>query len=129
MDSETPRKRRRLESSLDISAANWSAFEQDVDDFNVQHVQAKGKFAFGFVEGPLVKALRSGDWYVTPRLNNIWPYSRLLGSCSTRSTLRAQRHWSAFRACYTGPLHPLLLLNKVLWNLSLDIPTSDFLPA
>jgi midasin (ATPase involved in ribosome maturation) len=27
-------------------------------------VQGKGKFAFGFVEGPLVKALRSGDWYV-----------------------------------------------------------------
>jgi midasin len=31
-------------------------------EFEVQHVQAKGKFAFGFVEGPLVKALRSGDW-------------------------------------------------------------------
>jgi midasin len=62
MDPETPRKRRKVETSLGISEASWNAFEQDVDDFNVQHVQSKGKFTFGFVEGPLVKALRSGDW-------------------------------------------------------------------
>jgi hypothetical protein len=129
MDPETPRKRRRLETSLNISAANWNAFEQDVDDFNIQHAQGKGKFAFGFVEGPLVKALRSGDWYVARRSNDIWPYLLLLGSYLTKLTLRVRRHWSAFRACYTGPLHPLPLPNKVLWNLSLDIPTSGFLPA
>jgi midasin len=39
-------------------------FEQELRIFDVQHVQGKGKFAFAFVEGPLVKALRSGDWYV-----------------------------------------------------------------
>ena len=38
-------------------------FEQDVLQFENQYVTKKGKFAFGFVEGPLVKALRSGDWY------------------------------------------------------------------
>lgn len=42
----------------------WSDFLQEVDKFEIQHVNAKGKFAFDFVEGPLVKALRSGDWYV-----------------------------------------------------------------
>lgn len=62
MDPETPRKRRKVEMSLDTSEASWNAFEQEVDNFNVQHVQGKGKFAFSFVEGPLVKALRSGDW-------------------------------------------------------------------
>ena len=35
-----------------------------MEEFEVQHVHGKGKFAFGFVEGPLVKALRSGDWSV-----------------------------------------------------------------
>lgn len=40
----------------------WEAFERDVQAFEVQHVQGKGKFAFAFVEGPLVKALRNGDW-------------------------------------------------------------------
>jgi len=129
MDSETPYKRRRVETSLNISAANWNAFEQDVNDFNVQHVQGKGKFAFGFVEGPLVKALRSGDWYVALRINDNWPFLLLLGSYLTKLTLPVQRQWSAFRACYKGRLHQLLLPNKVLLNLSLDILTLGFLPA
>ena len=43
----------------------WAQFEHDVNDFEAQHVQGNGKFAFDFVEGPLVKALRAGDWCVT----------------------------------------------------------------
>ena len=49
-----------------MSAAAWEAFERDVQTFEVQHVQGKSKFAFAFVEGLLVKALRAGDWYVHP---------------------------------------------------------------
>ncbi|KAJ7066735.1 hypothetical protein C8F01DRAFT_1208795 [Mycena amicta] len=60
---DTPRKKRKLEHGLKVSEASWTAFESEIQHFEVQHVQAKGKFAFGFVEGPLVKALRSGDWY------------------------------------------------------------------
>jgi midasin len=48
------------------SRSAWVALLQEVEEFEVQHVHGKGKFAFGFVEGPLVKALRSGDWSVTP---------------------------------------------------------------
>lgn len=60
---ENPRKRRKVEESgLRISEEDWVLFMRDVEEFQVQHVQSKGKFAFGFVEGPLVKALRSGDW-------------------------------------------------------------------
>ncbi|KAG6855734.1 hypothetical protein C0991_004990, partial [Blastosporella zonata] len=60
---ETPRKRRKVEQQhdLNVSAESWTAFVRDVEEFEVQHVAGKGKFAFGFVEGPLVKALRSGD--------------------------------------------------------------------
>ena len=47
-----------------MSAAAWEAFERDVQTFEVQHVQGKSKFAFAFVEGLLVKALRAGDWCV-----------------------------------------------------------------
>lgn len=61
-DSEGPRKRRKTEQN--ISLANWKDFERDVRTFEVQHVQGNGKFAFGFVEGPLIKALRLGYWYV-----------------------------------------------------------------
>ena len=55
-----------------MSAAAWEAFERDVQTFEVQHVQGKSKFAFAFVEGLLVKALRAGDWYV--RLYDISAY-------------------------------------------------------
>ena len=60
---EAPRKRRKVDlARLDASEVNWEAFRRDVEEFEVQHVQGKSKFAFSFVEGPLVKALRSGDW-------------------------------------------------------------------
>ena len=60
---ENPRKRRKVEENvLKVSEQDWALFMRDVDEFEVQHVQGKGKFAFGFVQGPLVKALRSGDW-------------------------------------------------------------------
>jgi midasin len=64
VDQDTPRKRRKMDPSrLKLSLSAWTEFERDVDEFDVQHVQGRGKFAFGFVEGPIVKALRSGDWY------------------------------------------------------------------
>jgi midasin len=44
------------------SEEGWVSFLRDVEEFEVQHVHGKGKFAFGFVEGPLVRALRSGEW-------------------------------------------------------------------
>ena len=62
-ETELPRKRRKVdESGPGVLEANWATFLRDVEEFEVQHVQGKGKFAFGFVEGPLVKALKSGDW-------------------------------------------------------------------
>lgn len=64
--ADTPRKRRKVDlAELNVSEASWNTFERDVGEFEVQHVQGKGKFAFGFVEGPLVKALRTGDWCVS----------------------------------------------------------------
>jgi midasin len=63
VEIENPRKRRKFEeSALRTSEDAWALFVRDVEEFEVQHVQGKGKFAFGFVEGPLVKALRSGHW-------------------------------------------------------------------
>ncbi|KAF9013327.1 P-loop containing nucleoside triphosphate hydrolase protein [Cyathus striatus] len=67
-DSDGPRKRRKVDESLSSEAA-WDSFTRDVDEFEMQHVQGKGKFAFGFVEGPLVKALRSGDWVLLDEAN------------------------------------------------------------
>lgn len=58
-----PRKRRKVEGrGLNVSLETWQTFESDVQTFEVQHIRGKSKFAFAFVEGPLVKALRNGDW-------------------------------------------------------------------
>ena len=60
-----PRKRRKVEGDAQDREQAWATFVKDVEEFEVQHVHGKSKFAFGFVEGPLIKALRSGDWYVS----------------------------------------------------------------
>ncbi|KAG1748578.1 midasin [Suillus lakei] len=60
-DPDAPRKRRKVEAEMKVSEADWERFEKDVDEFDLQHAQGKGKFTFDFVEGPLVKALRAGD--------------------------------------------------------------------
>ena len=61
---EAPRKRRKTDTGvLNVPETLWIEFERDVHTFEIQHVQGNGKFAYGFVEGPLVKALRAGHWY------------------------------------------------------------------
>ncbi|KAJ3556791.1 hypothetical protein NM688_g1823 [Phlebia brevispora] len=68
-EDEKPRKRRKVDQGLNVAESQWIAFEQDVRTFEVQHVHGNGKFAFGFVEGPLVKALRSGHWILLDEVN------------------------------------------------------------
>ncbi|KAL1760476.1 hypothetical protein FB107DRAFT_202952 [Schizophyllum commune] len=65
-ETSTPRKRRKVEKAPEEL---WAQFEHDVNDFEAQHVQGNGKFAFDFVEGPLVKALRAGDWVLLDEIN------------------------------------------------------------
>ncbi|KAF7364926.1 Midasin [Mycena venus] len=94
-NGDTPRKRRKVDHALNVSEASWAAFEKDIGEFEVQHVQAKGKFAFGFVEGPLVKALRSGDWVLLDEINLASPetlecISALLHSPTASITLTEQ---------------------------------------
>ncbi|EMD40100.1 hypothetical protein CERSUDRAFT_122188 [Gelatoporia subvermispora B] len=69
--SEAPRKRRKVDRTG--SEDTWDAFEKDVRTFEVQHVKGKAKLAFSFVEGPLVKALRSGDWILLDEVNLATP--------------------------------------------------------
>lgn len=63
----SPRKRRKVDhdivatpdSKLEVA---WNTFRKDVATFLSLHIQASSKLVFSFVEGPLVKALREGDW-------------------------------------------------------------------
>ncbi|KAJ7600863.1 midasin nuclear AAA ATPase [Mycena floridula] len=94
-DPTSPRKRRKLDGALKASDASWTSFERSVDEFETQHVLGKNKFAFDFVEGSLVKALRSGDWVLLDEVNLASPetlecISGLLHSPTSSITLTEQ---------------------------------------
>lgn len=69
-DESAPRKRRKVaDEELTIGEirdllTGWNKLQRDIVDFENQHVKAAGRLVFSFVEGPLVKALREGEWYV-----------------------------------------------------------------
>ncbi|CCL98515.1 uncharacterized protein FIBRA_00514 [Fibroporia radiculosa] len=95
-EGEAPRKRRKVEpDALNVPGATWDVFERDVQVFEVQHVQDSNKFAFAFVEGLLVKALRSGDWILLDEVNLASPetlecISAILHSPTASITLTEQ---------------------------------------
>jgi midasin len=63
----------RNPSPEDDSASQWSAFLDRVKLFRQQHVQeassARRRFNFAFVEGPLVRAIRKGEWILLDEIN------------------------------------------------------------
>lgn len=67
-EGDAPRKRRKLADEevptveLERQLAGWIAVEQEISTFNLQHVKSTSRLVFSFVEGPLVQALRSGEW-------------------------------------------------------------------
>ncbi|KAK4054525.1 AAA ATPase midasin [Microbotryomycetes sp. JL201] len=69
--TDAPRKRRKLEAAIESLPSMWTDFMALVGEFDVRHVQktGKGKFVFSFVEGPLAKAIRNGDWVLLDEVN------------------------------------------------------------
>ncbi|OCB87744.1 P-loop containing nucleoside triphosphate hydrolase protein [Sanghuangporus baumii] len=70
LESSAPRKRRKLQSEkFKSTVTDWTTFLRDVREFEVQNILDKNKFSFHFVEGPLVKAVRSGSWVLLDEVN------------------------------------------------------------
>ncbi|KAJ6780716.1 hypothetical protein PWT90_02324 [Aphanocladium album] len=71
-DDAQPTKRRKtqskLQSLLDLRP-RWETFGRSLEQFEVQIAAGPGGFAFSFVEGNLVKALRNGDWVLLDEIN------------------------------------------------------------
>ncbi|MDA4132258.1 MAG: AAA family ATPase, partial [Thaumarchaeota archaeon] len=68
-----PAKRRKTESSklealLDLRP-RWETFSRNLDQFEVQISGGSGAYAFAFVEGNIVKAVRNGDWVLLDEIN------------------------------------------------------------
>lgn len=64
-ERESSPKKRKVDKgkgkAVDLSA-HWQALLEDAMDFDLLHVKSQSKLVFSFVEGPLVKALREGEW-------------------------------------------------------------------
>uniref|UniRef100_V5GS24 Midasin n=1 Tax=Kalmanozyma brasiliensis (strain GHG001) TaxID=1365824 RepID=V5GS24_KALBG len=56
----------RAEADLD---REWVELDAKARDFGLQHGSKKKNLVFSFVEGPLVKALRQGDWILLDEIN------------------------------------------------------------
>ncbi|KAI5480555.1 hypothetical protein MNV49_000251, partial [Pseudohyphozyma bogoriensis] len=70
-DADAPRKRRKLEALVEDLPTAWQGFLNAISEFDTRHVQKSGKskFVFSFVEGPLAKAIRNGDWVLLDEVN------------------------------------------------------------
>lgn len=66
--SHTPSRKRRAQFSVRLSR-EWDAFAERVAVLDQKRVQVKKSFAFAFVEGALVKALREGHWLLLDEIN------------------------------------------------------------
>jgi len=62
------RRKTRLQVLLDLRP-RWDAFSRNLEQFDVQISGGSGTFAFSFVEGKLVKAVRNGDWVLLDEIN------------------------------------------------------------
>ena len=66
---EGPSKKRKVESKKIIDFAKWDAFAIKVTDMERRLASSNDTFAFSFVEGNIVKALRNGDWILLDEIN------------------------------------------------------------
>lgn len=71
-DDGQPAKRRKTESSLQALLElkpRWEKFSKNLEQFEIQLSGGGGGFAFAFVEGNIVKAVRNGDWVLLDEIN------------------------------------------------------------
>jgi midasin len=57
------RRPKRTKVSHISSAEDWEDFEKQLTAFEHHHVKYRSRFAFAFVDGPIAKAIRNGQWY------------------------------------------------------------------
>ncbi|KAE8148455.1 AAA ATPase [Aspergillus avenaceus] len=67
---EQPSKKRKLDSpKYQLLRQRWERFAGQLNDFEAQVAQGDAKFAFAFVQGKIVRALRNGEWVLLDEVN------------------------------------------------------------
>ncbi|KAK4561600.1 AAA ATPase midasin [Recurvomyces mirabilis] len=64
-----PSKRRKVESSKVVDFVRWDAFAIKLTNLERQLFAGNDAFAFSFVEGNIIKAVRNGDWVLLDEIN------------------------------------------------------------
>ncbi|KAL6704852.1 AAA ATPase midasin [Coniothyrium glycines] len=69
-DGGQPKKRRKMDSlPANFPTARWEKFAIDLHDLEAQLSGGSEAFAFSFLEGNIVKAVRNGDWILLDEIN------------------------------------------------------------
>ncbi|KAH7115054.1 hypothetical protein B0J11DRAFT_122747 [Dendryphion nanum] len=69
-DGGQPRKKRKVdELPENFPGARWDKFASDLHDLEAQIKSGSEAFAFSFLEGNIVKAVRNGDWVLLDEIN------------------------------------------------------------
>ncbi|KAL4867700.1 hypothetical protein BDV12DRAFT_197981 [Aspergillus spectabilis] len=69
-EGEQPTKKRKLDSpKYQLLRQRWERFTAQLNDFEAQIAQGDAKFAFAFVQGKIVRALRNGEWVLLDEIN------------------------------------------------------------
>ena len=69
-DQKPQSKRRRMEPNrYQTLKTRWAEFESEVQVFQVHLDSGSKAFAFSFIEGKIVKAVRNGDWVLLDEIN------------------------------------------------------------
>ncbi|KAE9051941.1 Midasin [Phytophthora rubi] len=114
-------------ASTSVLVSRWDTFEAELVRFERQKEQAESHFAFSFVEGVLVKALREGHWVLLDEIN--------LASSDTleRISTLLEHETSAFSLTERGDVevirpHPNFRLFGAM-NPSTDVGKKDLPPS
>ena len=66
---ETPNKKRKIEGKHTIDFIRWDSFAAKVDSIERRLISSGDNFAFEFIEGRIVQAIRNGDWVLLDEIN------------------------------------------------------------
>ncbi|TKA67352.1 hypothetical protein B0A55_09682, partial [Friedmanniomyces simplex] len=69
MPDETPSKKRKIESKKVTDFTRWDSFAVKVTDMDRRLSSGVEAFAFSFIEGNIVRAVRNGDWVLLDEIN------------------------------------------------------------
>ncbi|KAF2015300.1 P-loop containing nucleoside triphosphate hydrolase protein [Aaosphaeria arxii CBS 175.79] len=69
-DGGQPKKKRKVDGlPASFPSARWEKFAADLQDLEAQLASGSEAFAFSFLEGNIVKAVRNGDWILLDEIN------------------------------------------------------------